>query len=604
MIELGMILIKDSSSIMEVRNKIRLLAEDLKFNSIEVTRLATITSELCRMVHQEGHGASVAVGFEKKEESPGLTLSFQSQKEELDIGKAGFFFDRIDTLPAEDGWQRIEAFISIPDPAFKPTEEFISMERERLGRLSRTELLGEVIRKNDDLKRARDQLELRVQERTAELVKTNTVLEQEIGEREQAEDTLRQSEEKYSTLVEQGNDGIIIIQDGLLKFGNSKTVEITGFSLEEALDRPFLDFITPEYRESVADRYKKRISGEEVPSKYEIEILSKDGRKIPLEISASLVEYKGRPADMAMLRDITERKRRSDELNRFYGEVKSFNVQLEGKVKERTEQLKEAVRAAEIANHTKSEFLANMSHELRTPLNSVIGFSQVLQEQYFGKLNKKQAEYVGDILESGSHLLSLINDILDLAKVEAGKMELELSEVPIEELLKSSLVMVKEKALSHRISLDIHTTGDPEGLKIMADERRLKQVMFNLLSNAAKFTPDGGTITVEDRKKGKELIISVSDTGIGIAPDEQEKIFTEFYQSSGGIKDKTPGTGLGLPLTRRLVEKHGGRIWVESEGLGKGSRFSFTLPVRGVSQKVKSHRAEEKKEPAKILGQG
>jgi signal transduction histidine kinase len=220
-----------------------------------------------------------------------------------------------------------------------------------------------------------------------------------------------------------------------------------------------------------------------------------------------------------------------------------------------------------------------MSHELRTPLNAIIGFSQVLQEQYFGKLNEKQAEYVTDVLESGQHLLSLINDILDLAKIEAGKMELELSKVIIKDLLGSSLVMIKEKALAHGISLDIDTTKDLEHLKIMMDERRVKQVMFNLLSNAVKFTPDGGAIRVEGKKEGKELIISVSDTGIGIAPEDQERIFEEFYQTRSSITGKTPGTGLGLPVTRSIVEMHSGRIWVESEGPGKGSRFTFTLPV-------------------------
>jgi len=221
-----------------------------------------------------------------------------------------------------------------------------------------------------------------------------------------------------------------------------------------------------------------------------------------------------------------------------------------------------------------------MSHELRTPLNAVIGFSQVLQEQYFGKLNEKQAEYVGDILESGQHLLSIINDILDLSQIEAGKMELKLSGVKIKDLLERSLVMIKEKALVHSIKLDIDITRDLEGLEITADARRLKQVMFNILSNAVKFTPNGGAIRLECRKEGKELIISVSDTGIGIAPEEQERVFDEFYQVISGIrKDKSSGTGLGLSVTKSIVEMHGGRIWVESEGLGKGSRFSFTLSI-------------------------
>jgi signal transduction histidine kinase len=282
---------------------------------------------------------------------------------------------------------------------------------------------------------------------------------------------------------------------------------------------------------------------------------------------------------MAIIRDITERKRAADELAKLNEELKLFNLQLESKVEERTRQLEEAVSVAEASNKTKSEFLASMSHELRTPLNAIIGFSQVLHERYFGDLNEKQSEYVADIVDSGKHLLSLINDVLDLSKIEAGKMELEVSEVKIADLLQNSLVMIKEKALSHIISLDLQIADNINGTKIAADERRLKQVMFNLLSNSAKFTPDGGAITVEARKDKKELTISVSDTGIGMTPQEQKRLFEAFYQASGGIKGKTPGTGLGLAITKSIVEKHGGKIWMESAGPNKGSKFTFTLPL-------------------------
>jgi PAS domain S-box-containing protein len=290
--------------------------------------------------------------------------------------------------------------------------------------------------------------------------------------------------------------------------------------------------------------------------------------------------------DIALLRlsaeiigNALEKKRASDQLARLNEELKSFNIQLETKVEERTRQLEEAVSIAEASNQAKSDFLASMSHELRTPLNAIIGFSQLLHEKYFGELNDKQSEYVVDIVDSGKHLLSLINDILDLSKIEAGKMELDYSEVKIADLLQNSLVMIKEKALAHNISLDLQIAENVDGMEINADERRLKQVMFNLLSNSAKFTPDGGAITVSVRKGEKELIISVSDTGIGMTPQEQKKLFEAFYQASGGIKGKTPGTGLGLAITKSIVEKHGGKIWMESEGLNKGSKFTFTLPL-------------------------
>jgi len=401
----------------------------------------------------------------------------------------------------------------------------------------------------------------------------------DVTTRKLAQEEMRKSEEKYSTIVEKGNDGIVILQDGIIKFANSMMEEMTGFAHGEVTGKTFIEFVSPRFRATVIERYQKRMSGEKVPGKYEISILTKDGKEIPVEVNANQIDFEGRPADMAIIRDITERKNAEEQLTKLYQQVKAFNAELEERIRERTNELEIAVQTAEAANRAKSDFLASMSHELRTPLNAIIGFSQVLHEQYFGSLNDKQAEYIADIVDSGKHLLSLINDILDLSKVEAGKMDLDTSKIKAADLLQNSLVMVKEKALAHSISLEVAIAEDIKELEIVADERRLKQVMFNLLSNATKFTPDGGAIKIEARKEGKELIVSVSDTGIGITPTEQKRLFEAFYQASGGIRDKTPGTGLGLAITKSIIEKHGGRIWVESEGGKKGSRFTFTLPI-------------------------
>jgi signal transduction histidine kinase len=245
--------------------------------------------------------------------------------------------------------------------------------------------------------------------------------------------------------------------------------------------------------------------------------------------------------------------RMNDELRRLYGEL-------------------------ETASRHKSEFLANMSHELRTPLNAIIGFSEVLHEQMFGELNEQQLGYVYDVLEAGRHLLSLINDVLDLSKVEAGRMELELSDVSLSETLRSGLTMHAERAYRSGVALGLAL--DHEEMVVQADERKLRQVVFNLLSNALKFTPSGGRVDVTAQIADGVVEVAVADTGSGIAPEDQELIFEEFQQARGANhRTRYDGTGLGLPIARKFIELHGGRLWVESAP-GEGSTFRFTLPVK------------------------
>ena len=226
------------------------------------------------------------------------------------------------------------------------------------------------------------------------------------------------------------------------------------------------------------------------------------------------------------------------------------------------------------ASRHKSEFLANMSHELRTPLNAILGFSEVLIEKMFGELNAKQEDYLKDIHSSGRHLLSLINDILDLSKVEAGRMELELATFSLPAAIDNALTLVKERAGRHGIALECAI--DPALGDIHADERKFKQILVNLLSNAVKFTPAGGCVTVAARALEDAIEVSVSDTGVGIAAQDREAVFEEFRQVGPSSDGKSEGTGLGLALARKFVELHGGRIRVTSE-IGKGSTFTFSL---------------------------
>jgi signal transduction histidine kinase len=313
-------------------------------------------------------------------------------------------------------------------------------------------------------------------------------------------------------------------------------------------------------------------------------------------------------ANIKLNEEIEERKRVEKALQKVNEELErrvenrtayiaKANEELRAEIAERKKaeaELQESKESAEAANQAKSEFLANMSHELRTPLNHIIGFTELLVDKNFGDLNEVQEEYLNDVLESSRHLLSLINDILDLSKVEAGKSELEPSNVDVRAVLDNSLIMVKEKAIKHGIQIQLSTNFDSTSKAIWADERKLKKILYNLLSNAVKFTPEGGSITLAAKPisgfgirnselKGEEkqsaIEVSVSDTGIGIKPEDQARIFNTFEQADGSVKKKYQGTGLGLSLVKKLVELHGGQIRAESEGDGKGATFSFIIPV-------------------------
>jgi len=560
----------------------------------------------------------------------------------------------------------------------------------------------------------------------------------DITERRRAEEAIRDSEARYRNLFDNANDSILTFTlEGVLTSVNRAYERLTGWTRDELIGLNWDVLIAPVDRERMADRTRRALAGEKLPSQFEVRTLCKDGRVVPLEGRTRMQRDRdGRPTGFqGMYRDITERKRaeetlreseeryrvmfaeaqeRGQVLDRLYRVMASMQVSLNSQDRLRafvegvhkvlgfdrfyvalaspglaafevvaaagvemferlpltpaagplyhafatrqplavlsdedlrrvppvgpeyrdrayfrsrrfivapliagdrvigvasadnkttrrpitpanvdlftlvSQQLATALEEArlyaeverksaelESASRHKSEFLANMSHELRTPLNAIIGFSEVLSERMFGDLNEKQEEYLKDIHDSGTHLLALINDILDLSKIEAGRMELEPTAFHLPTALDNALTLVRERAGRRGIALRMNV-HEPVG-QVEADERKVRQVVLNLLSNAIKFTPEGGRIEVAAMPRDGFVEVSVSDTGLGIAPEDQEAIFEEFRQV-GTAEKKAEGTGLGLTLCRKLVDLHGGKIWVKSQ-VGAGSTFTFTLPL-------------------------
>lgn len=261
---------------------------------------------------------------------------------------------------------------------------------------------------------------------------------------------------------------------------------------------------------------------------------------------------------------------------RLAEQLKFLNVELEEKVSARTQDLQQAILALKRADEVKSQFLANMSHELRTPLTSVICNSEVLKEKMFGPLTEKQEKYIKNILSSGTHLLQLINDILDICKIEAGKMKLGLSEFFISEIVENSYHVIK--SMAYRKNIDLTIKMDQPDFKMKADAKKLKQILYNLLSNAIKFTPENGKVEVEIFKREEVVQFCIRDNGIGIKEEDQERVFKEFEQVDNSYERQYEGTGLGLPLTKKLIEMHGGEIYLTSK-LGAGTEVIFTIPI-------------------------
>lgn len=366
---------------------------------------------------------------------------------------------------------------------------------------------------------------------------------------------LFQSEEKYRSILESIEDGYYEVNlAGIFTLCNPAISRLLNYEEHELNGRNIREFLDTKNALKVLSAFTSVYESGEPFDVVDWELTRRDGSQRAVEASVSLIkDIEDHPVGFrGIARDITERKHAEIELQRS---------------KER----------AEAANHAKSEFLANMSHELRTPLNHIMGFTELVAEGNIGDLNATQTEYLHDVLQSSRHLLALINDILDLSKVEAGKLEYFPTRLNLTELVESTATMFKEKATKGNIRLRAHLPGEP--LYLDADRRQLKQILYNLVSNAVKFTVKGGSVDLRVELQDPEIIhISVVDTGIGISKSDAYRIFHPFEQVESSASRRFSGTGLGLSLSKSLVELHHGKIWAESEGPGKGSTFHVVLP--------------------------
>jgi PAS domain S-box-containing protein len=408
----------------------------------------------------------------------------------------------------------------------------------------------------------------------------------DITERKGAEERLHESEERHRMLFDNNPHPTWAYDRETLRFlaVNKAAVRKYGYSTAEFLAMTVKDIRPSEDIPALLESVAHVREGNENVSDWKHRL--KDGSIIDVEITSYALNFFGRPAEVVVAVDISQKKRAEAERTKFIDSLAAANRQLELRNRE-----------VEQATKLKSKFLASMSHELRTPLNAIVGFSGLLADGTAGEMNDKQKRFVAHIKDGAHHLLQLINDILDLSKIEAGQLEIRCEDFQVKDALPEVLSTIRPLAMAKHIQVHHDLAAS---YSIYADRVRFKQILYNLLSNAVKFTPEGGQVSVHYAEQGELVCISVADTGIGIRAEDQEVIFEEFRQIDGDGAHE--GTGLGLAITKKLVEQQGGNIWLESE-FGKGTRFSFTLPA-GSAQSLATPDLGPRTQPSLSPGSG
>lgn len=379
----------------------------------------------------------------------------------------------------------------------------------------------------------------------------------------------KQAEERYRTILQTALDGFLIIEpQGNILDSNQSYCNMIGYDVTELLMMKLTDITLMEDTEIAKHIERIKVTGHD---RFETRHKCKSGKILDLEISANFFKT-NKEQIFVFLRDITARKQVERELS-------LAKTGLEEKVKQRTAELENTAEQLKRALQAKTEFLSSITHELRTPLNSINGFSEILHDEIFGPLNQKQKDYTNYILTSGKHLLALINDILNLSKMEAGKSELSISTFSLKEKLENTLILFNEQIINKNLTTGLDIQKDIGTIE--ADERKFEEIIYNLLSNAIKFTPENGKIGIKAHKISDYIIeIEIWDTGCGIVPENLPKLFTVFTHIETPLSKGIEGTGLGLAYTKKLVELQGGKIEIKSMGLGRGSTVIFTLPIK------------------------